>query len=56
VAGNDSSLSPRFVVVSLYDAAYLEVAQRLTLPLGTLEKALRNAAKLIHVPVLGKGA
>ncbi len=40
--------------LTLYDASYLEAARRLTLPLGTVDKALRTAAKLVRVPLLGK--
>ena len=40
--------------LTLYDASYLELARRLKLPLGTLDRALRNAARANHVPLLGK--
>ena len=40
--------------LTLYDASYLEVARRLSLPLGTLDGALRNAADALRVPLLGK--
>jgi predicted nucleic acid-binding protein len=40
--------------LTLYDASYLELARRLSLPLGTLDGALRKAAAAIHVPLLGK--
>ncbi len=39
--------------LTVYDAAYLELAQRLTLPLATLDRALRQAALSAHVSVLG---
>jgi len=39
--------------LTLYDAAYLELAQRLNLPLATLDADLRTAANAIGVPVLG---
>jgi predicted nucleic acid-binding protein len=40
--------------LTLYDASYLEVARRLSLPLGTLDGALRKAADALHVPLLGE--
>jgi predicted nucleic acid-binding protein len=40
--------------LTLYDASYLEVARRLSLPLGTLDGALRKAAEELHLPLLGK--
>ncbi len=39
--------------LTLYDAAYLELAQRLNLPLATLGADLRTAAKALDVPLLG---
>jgi predicted nucleic acid-binding protein len=39
--------------LTLYDAAYLELAQRLGLPLATLDAALRTAANALGVPLLG---
>jgi predicted nucleic acid-binding protein len=39
--------------LTLYDAAYLELAQRLRLPLATLDQALRAAAIAVAVPLLG---
>jgi predicted nucleic acid-binding protein len=39
--------------LTLYDAAYLELAQRLRLPLATLDKALRIAAAAAGVALLG---
>ena len=39
--------------LTLYDAAYLELAQRLNLPLATLDTDLRTAAKALGVPLLG---
>ena len=39
--------------LTLYDAAYLELAQRLSLPLATLDQELRVAGKAIGVPLLG---
>ena len=38
--------------LSLYDAAYLELAQRLGLPLATLDSDLKKAAKQIRLAVL----
>ena len=46
-------LSHRFGL-TVYDAAYLELAQRLNLPLATLDRELRKAAKKSGVPLLGK--
>jgi predicted nucleic acid-binding protein len=40
--------------LTVYDAAYLELAQRLTLPLATLDEDLRAAARKTGVPLLGK--
>ena len=39
--------------LTLYDAAYLELAQRLNLPLATLDTELRAAANALGVPLLG---
>jgi predicted nucleic acid-binding protein len=39
--------------LTLYDAAYLELAQRLDLPLATLDVDLREAAKTLGVSLLG---
>jgi predicted nucleic acid-binding protein len=38
--------------LSAYDAAYLELAERLNLPLKTLDQKLRQAAKAEKLPVL----
>lgn len=38
--------------LSAYDAAYLECATRLALPLATLDKPLRKAARKLGVPEL----
>lgn len=38
--------------LSVYDASYLELAMRLSLPLATLDKALRRAALAIGLPRL----
>jgi predicted nucleic acid-binding protein len=40
--------------LTLYDAAYLELAQRLDLPLATLDEELRAAAPGLNIPLLGK--
>jgi predicted nucleic acid-binding protein len=39
--------------LSTYDACYLELAQRLRLPLATLDSPLRAAATAEHVSLLG---
>jgi predicted nucleic acid-binding protein len=39
--------------LTIYDAAYLELAKRNVLPLATLDDALRRAAPLESVPLLG---
>jgi predicted nucleic acid-binding protein len=39
--------------LTLYDAAYLELAQRRRLPLATLDRKLRRAAEKVGLPVLG---
>ncbi len=38
--------------LTIYDASYLELAQRLSLPLASLDKALRSAASAAGVPLL----
>lgn len=45
-------LAERFQL-TLYDAAYLELAQRLALPLATLDQELRTASTALGVPLLG---
>jgi predicted nucleic acid-binding protein len=42
--------------LTLYDAAYLELAQRRSLPLGTLDRDLRAAAPALNVELLGAAA
>ena len=37
----------------LYDAAYLELAQRRSLPLATLDRELRSAAGAVGVVIPG---
>ena len=39
--------------LTLYDAAYLELAQRKSLPLASLDRDLRTAAKAMHIALLG---
>jgi predicted nucleic acid-binding protein len=39
--------------LTLYDASYLELALRRSLPLATLDNALRSAASAESVPLLG---
>lgn len=38
--------------LSAYDAAYLELAMRLGLPIATLDEALKNAAQGARVPLI----
>jgi predicted nucleic acid-binding protein len=38
--------------LTVYDASYLELAQRLNLPLATLDEPLRAAAMTLGVPLL----
>jgi predicted nucleic acid-binding protein len=45
-------LAGRFAL-TLYDATYLELAQRRSLPLATLDRALRAAASVLGVALLG---
>jgi predicted nucleic acid-binding protein len=45
-------LAERFAL-TLYDASYLELAQRRSLPLATLDAPLRKAAEALHIRVLG---
>jgi predicted nucleic acid-binding protein len=39
--------------LTIYDAAYLELAQRRSLPLATLDKELRAAAPALNIALLG---
>jgi predicted nucleic acid-binding protein len=39
--------------LTLYDAAHLELAQRLALPLATLDQDLRAVARAIGLEALG---
>ncbi len=45
-------LADRFSL-TIYDATYLEVAQRSSLPLATLDKELRRAAQALDIALLG---
>jgi len=45
-------LAERFAL-TLYDAAYLELAQRRSLPLATLDRDLRAAALAANIELLG---
>ncbi len=45
-------LSERFSL-TLYDAAYLELAQRRSLPLATLDRDMRTAAPALNIELLG---
>jgi len=49
------ALADRFRL-TLYDAAYLELAQRSSLPLASLDAELRDAAGALGVPLLGIAA
>jgi predicted nucleic acid-binding protein len=42
--------------LSVYDAVYLELAQRRAIPLATLDRALMNAARAERVPLVGEGS
>jgi predicted nucleic acid-binding protein len=41
--------------LTIYDAAYLELAQRRNLPLASLDRELRTAGTALGVPLLGGG-
>jgi len=56
VAWTDTAALAERHQLSLYDASCLELARRLSLPLGTLDRALRDAADAIHIALLGKEA
>ena len=51
VFGRTSTLAEQFGL-SVYDAAYLELALRRNLPLGTRDRALRSAAQRSGIPRL----
>lgn len=38
--------------LTIYDAAYLELAMRMGLPLATKDSALRNVCKILQVPLV----
>lgn len=40
--------------LTIYDAAHLELAQRLSLPLATLHRELRVAGRALGVTLLGR--
>jgi len=46
-------LAERFLL-TVYDAAYLELAQRRSLPLASLDRALRAAATALGLALLGE--
>lgn len=48
-----ATLAARFQL-TVYDAAYLELAQRLAVPLATRDRALRGAARSLGVALLGE--
>ena len=48
-----SRLAARYRL-TLYDAAYLELARRLKLPLATLDADLRAAAEALSIELLGR--
>jgi predicted nucleic acid-binding protein len=50
--GNTMQLAERFRL-TLYDACYLELAQRRNLPIATLDKQLRIAGRELALPLLG---
>ncbi|MGH7121184.1 MAG: type II toxin-antitoxin system VapC family toxin [Acetobacteraceae bacterium] len=50
--GTTLRLAERFSL-STYDAAYLELAQRRSLPLATLDKTLRKVASALSIELLG---
>ena len=50
--GETLNMADRFQL-TLYDAAYLELAERRTLPLATLDAELRAAAKALGVRLVG---
>jgi predicted nucleic acid-binding protein len=40
--------------LTIYDAAYLELALREKIPLATFDKQLAKAAKGLHIPIMAK--
>jgi predicted nucleic acid-binding protein len=53
-AGSDTLALARQHTLSIYDAAYLELAMRRGAPLASLDGSLRNAARKLKVAVLPK--
>ena len=53
-AGTETMALARAQGLTLYDSAYLELAMRRSLPLATLDKQLRAAAKKTGAPCLPK--
>ena len=51
--GETLNMADRFQL-TIYDAAYLELAQRRTLPLATLDSELGTAAKALGLRVFGR--
>jgi predicted nucleic acid-binding protein len=51
-AGRDILTLARRQQLSIYDAAYLELAVRLGIPLASLDELLRAAARRLKIPVL----
>jgi predicted nucleic acid-binding protein len=49
------SLADQFRL-TLYDAAYLELAHRHSLPLASLDEELRAAGRALGIPLLGAAA
>lgn len=52
-AWNDTLHLAETHALTLYDAAYLELAQRLGLPLASRDRDLRKAASACKIPLLG---
>jgi predicted nucleic acid-binding protein len=50
--GETLNVADRFQLM-VYDAAYLELAQRRTLPLATLDREMGTAAKVLGLRVVG---
>jgi predicted nucleic acid-binding protein len=50
--GETLNVADRFQL-TVYDAAYLELAQRRTLPLATLDREMGTAAKVLGLRVVG---